>query len=62
MPAFKVVFGEIPGRIIIKTIFFSGYYLISSYFFSGCFFYLNFRSGFKISASALVSPFYFDLK
>jgi hypothetical protein len=62
MPAFKSIseiFKGIFRRIIVKTILFSGFFLILSYFFSGYFFYLGFRSDFKGSFSIFVPPFCF---
>jgi hypothetical protein len=59
MPAFKVILGGISGRIIIKTIFSSGYRLILSHFLSGDFFCLGFRFYFRDSFSVLAFSFYF---
>ena len=58
MPALKI-FNGIPRRIIIKTIFSSGYRLVLSYFLSGYFFCLGFRFYFGDSFSNFAPPFYF---
>jgi hypothetical protein len=43
MPAFKVIFGGISGRIIVKTILFFGSAFAAFHFLFGCFFCLGFR-------------------
>jgi hypothetical protein len=62
MPAFKSafkIFKGISGRIIVKTILSSGFFLILSYFFSGCFFCLDFRFNFRNLSFIFVPLFCF---
>jgi hypothetical protein len=56
------MFNDIFLRIISKTIFFFGFFRALSYFFPEYFFYLGFRSRFRISAFILVFLFYFGFE
>jgi hypothetical protein len=62
MPVFKdtsKIFKNISGRIIVKTILSLNFFLISSHFFSRCFFCLGFRSDFRDLFFIFVFLFYF---